>query len=612
MNSNLRNKLVLCTTAVCVFHAVLLVSSATAQRQGKAVKHSGVAHLQDLEKRFGPHFASRLSSGGANAFQLARMLSQLQVQGVSNDMSKEIHHEMMAEARAKLLASGSQSQVASGASPLVPVSDRSFDYDATRFTGFTQSETSSAWCGNNIVTGFNDSAAFAHTVLLHQAAAISLSGVAVSHDRGRSFVGLPFLNPGPALNPGSPFFDSELAGDPSIVCSDPQHFAYASIQTQVPVDSQGNVIAAFAEMAVNRSSDGGVTWDDPITVAKKDLNSHFLDKEWLAVDPHNPNNLYLTYTDFQAHGTEQDCRSGGLLGGSNTETGPDVSLELVASKDGGATWGAPVRFGRKCNLSVFENLSGTQVVVGRRGTVYVAYTFVRDGGEIAEIRFRRSHDGGVTFGPEIVAGLAASAATPSSRNLQGNFRTNMFPTLAVDNSAGPHSGTLYLVWTDASRHSVLDLWAGFISINGDARFLLGDIVISRSVDQGITWSPAKLVSPTPATFKGAGRDQFMAGVAVDPLGNLAVCYSDRRNDLNNFLVDHYCSVSRDGGNTFRDIRETPASFTPNTFTDIIINPSYMGDYDTVSTDSTGASTGFFSTFQIVTRGNPDVFGFELQ
>jgi hypothetical protein len=611
VNSNLRDKSALYMTVVCVFHAVLLVSSATAQPQGKVLKHAGVAHLQDLEKRFGPHFSSRLSSGGANAFRLARMLSQLQSKGVSIDATREIHHEMMAEARAKLLAVGSQSQVAGGAT-LVPVNDRTFDYDATRFTGFTQSETSSAWCGTNIVAGFNDSAAFAHTVLLHQAAAISLSGVAVSHDRGRSFVGLPFLNPGPALNPGSPFFDSELAGDPSIVCSDPQHFVYASIQTQVPVDSQGNVIAAFAEMAVNRSSDGGVTWDDPITVAKKDLNSHFLDKEWLAVDPHNPNNMYLTYTDFQAHGTEQDCQSGGLLGGANIESGPDVSLELVASKDGGATWGAPVRFARQCGLTVFENLSGTQVVVGRRGTVYVAYTFVQDGGKLAEIRFRRSHDGGATFGPEIVAGLGASAATPASRELQGNFRTNTFPTLAVDNSAGPHSGTLYLVWTDASRHSVLDLWAGFFSNDGDARFLLGDIVISRSVDQGDTWSAAKLVSPTPATFKGAGRDQFMAGVVVDPLGNLAVCYSDRRNDRNNFLVDHYCSVSRDAGNTFRDIRETPASFTPNTFTDIVINPAYMGDYDTVSADPTGANAGFFSTFQIVTRGNPDVFGFELQ
>ena len=59
------------------------------------------------------------------------------------------------------------------------------------------------------------------------------------------------------------------------------------------------------------------------------------------------------------------------------------------------------------------------------------------------------------------------------------------------------------------------------------------------------------------------------------------------------------------------MRETPFSFTPDTDTDGILNPVYMGDYDTVSSDGTGANKGFFSTFQIQTNGNPDVFGFRV-
>jgi hypothetical protein len=487
----------------------------------------------------------------------------------------------------------------------VIVNDPSFDYDSTRLTGFTQSETSSAWCGNNIVVGFNDSAAFTHTAIDGQADAISLSGVAVSHDRGNSFVGLPFLNPGPAVNPGSPFFDSELSGDPVVVCSDPQHFAYASIQEQIPVDSDGNVIAAFTEMAVNRSSDGGVTWGDPVTVVQKDLNSHFLDKEWLAFDPQNPKKLYVTYTDFQAHGTEPDC-VGGTIG---IEAGPDVALEMVASKDGGLTWSDPVRLARRCAINIGENLSGTQVVVGRHGEVYVAYASVVQFGADVQILFRRSDDGGASFGPEIVAGTAVPAANPLSPQLQAFFRTNAFPTLAVDNSSGPQSGSLYLVWTDASRNQIDDFLIDFFG--GAGGYAFGDIVLSRSRDGGNTWSPAALVSPTPANFQGAGRDQFMAGVAVDGRGDLAVCYSDRRNDPNNFLVDHYCSLSRDQGATFVDIRETPFSFTPDTGTDGVINPLYMGDYDAVSSDVTGANVGFFSTFQMQTNGNPDVFGFRF-
>jgi hypothetical protein len=599
--NKLTGKFMMNALALCFVQSGILASMAAAQAHSGAQNHAGMAHLQELEKRFGPHFAARLSSGGANAFQAARMLSKLQSRGVARP-PRHASTEMLSNSRAKLLAGSAG--VRSATFPAI-VNDPSFDYDSTRLTGFTQSETSSAWCGNNIVVGFNDSAAFTHTAIDGQAQAISLSGVAVSHDGGNSFVGLPFLNPGPAVNPGSPFFDSELVGDPVVVCSDPQHFAYASIQEQIPVDSQGNVIAAFAEMAVNGSIDGGVTWDDPVTVVQKDLDFHFLDKEWLAVDPSNSKNLYVTYTDFQAHGTEPDC-VGGTIG---IEAGPDVALELVASKDGGLTWGEPVRFGRRCALNVGENFSGTQVLVGRHGEVYVAYASVLDFGADAQILFRRSADGGASFGPEIVAGTAIPAANPLSPQLQGFFRTNVFPTLAIDNSTGPHNGNLYLVWTDASRNQIDDFLVDFFG--GDGGYAFGDIVVSRSVNGGSNWSSPALVSPTPSHFQGAGRDQFMAAVAVDPRGNLAICYSDRRNDPNNFLVDHYCSISRDEGATFADMRETPFSFTPDANTDGIINPVYMGDYDTVSSDVTGANAGFFSTFQIQINGNPDVFGFRV-
>jgi hypothetical protein len=285
-----------------------------------------------------------------------------------------------------------------------------------------------------------------------------------------------------------------------------------------------------------------------------------------------------------------------------------VSLELVSSKDGGRTWNPPVQFARQCSLNLVQNLTGTQVLVGPQGQIYVAYTAVD--GDNAELRFRRSDDGGISFGPEIIV---AEATTPSSLgfdHLQGNFRTNQFPSLAVDNSNGPTRGSLYMAWTDASRNNIPDFYSDFLGF-GDG-YSFGDIVLSMSTDGGSTWSAPNVVSPAPASFTGAGRDQFMSGVAVDAQGVLAVCYSDRRNDPNNFLVDHYCSISHDRGRSFKDIRETPSSWTPTEFTDGVLNPSYMGDYDTVTTDATAAFPGFFSTFQIQTNSNPDVFGMRLK
>jgi hypothetical protein len=165
-------------------------------------------------------------------------------------------------------------------------------------------------------------------------------------------------------------------------------------------------------------------------------------------------------------------------------------------------------------------------------------------------------------------------------------------------------------WTDASRNQVPDLTGNVIF--GDPVYSFGDIVLSISSDGGNTWSSANLVSPTPAEFNGVGRDQFMPGVAVDGRGHLAVCYSDRRNDPNNLAVDHFCSISTDQGRSFKDVRETPTSWSPGHFDDVLINPVYMGDYDAVSVDATGVNAGFFSTFQIQTNTNPDVFGMRLK
>src|SRR5882724_1068050 len=610
VESNHRNQFIsiLCLALLTV---VLLPNgnvSAQAKPQSKPTGQNRLAPLLKFEEKFGPSFTKRLSSGGASMFHMARVLSNpAMMRGASTPEGRLAVEKALSTLHAKSRtipqAVGGQAPAGSTAAA-VPINDADLDYQFTRFGGFTQSETSSAWCGDTVVAGFNDSGAFVRSVL-ERVGGSSFTGVGVSQDRGRSFTGLPFLNPGP--DPAT-----FLGGDPVVVCGDSRHFAYASLLSQVSFDSQGNLVEALTGISISRSSSGGRVWDNPMPAFTKDLVDslgnplHFLDKEWMAIDPHNPNNLYITYTDFGGFGSDSTCNDHIVPG--SAAGGPDVHIELVASKDGGNTWGAPVLIDRQCNLSLEENLSGSQVVVGPKGEVYVAYThFIQKN---AEMRIRSSQDGGVTFAPTVVVAQATTASSLGFANLEGDFRTNPFPTLAVDFFGDANRGALYMAWTDATLNQVPDVTGNVIF--GDPVYSFGDIVFSISRDGGNTWSAPKRVSPTPAGFKGAGRDQFMPGVAVDAHGHLAVCYSDRRNDPNNLAVDHFCSLSADQGLSFKDVRQTPFSWAPGHFEDVFINPAYMGDYDAVSVDATGANDGFFSTFQIQTNTNPDVFGTRLK
>jgi len=104
-------------------------------------------------------------------------------------------------------------------------------------TSFTQSETSSAWCGNTVVAGYNDSGAFARTATSFDAP-WSISSASYSSDGGRSFVDIGTMNPGT-----DPI--NFIAGDPVVACTSPTQFYYSSIFAS-GVDSSGNFFNGVA------------------------------------------------------------------------------------------------------------------------------------------------------------------------------------------------------------------------------------------------------------------------------------------------------------------------------------------------------------------------------
>jgi len=530
-----------------------------------------------------------LKASLVNSLRLEKKLTETQRRSLSNAtrsrfaLAKQVldtNHGVLTLRVTPILgnrsAQGAPSGLSNDATGMVPISSPAFDYTLSRGGGFSQNDTSTAWCGQNIVTGYNDSSALLQT-LNNAGGGLSFSGVAHSEDSGKTFTDLGYLDPGAA-----PY--NFLVGNPSVACANAQRFYYASMfATAVPAGANNLV---FKEaIGINVSNDGGRTWSAPIAAVLRN-SLHILERESLAVDPSNPLRLYISYTDI-----DFDTAPAGPCAGQT-----QMDIEVVSSADGGQSWTTPRLIKQICGDSV-NAANGSQVAVSPTGLVYVAFLFYDNVNGRELVQLRKSEDHGVTFGR--FEDVTAVVPAGSDSMLQGMFLSNEFPSLAVDRSKGTNRETIYLAWTDGRHRSQIDVFSGTGAYN------FADILLVKSGDQGSHWSAPAKVSPA---GRNADGDRFMPGVAVDSSGRLAVCYSDRRNDLQNNLLDHYCSVSQDGGATFQDRRLTNNSWSPAHFTDLVLNNSYMQDYDLVSPDWTGGNEGFFAGFQFQNYGNPSVYG----
>jgi hypothetical protein len=260
---------------------------------------------------------------------------------------------------------------------------------ASRFTGFTQSETSAAWCGNSVLVAFNDTAAEITT--LAGGSGISSIGFSNSSNLGSkfSYLGAPTVAAS-ALQ--------MLAGDPVVVCADAKTFYYSSTWM--------DGMATVSGIAVAQSTDGGATFSAPTPAVAMPSSSHIISRGWLTIDSSRPSHLYLAYDDFDFSGAV--CGSN-ISGQANL----GYAVELVSSTDGANTWSAPVVVEEVCQDSVSPSASvlNPQAVVDQHGTVYVVWEAIgEDGGTLTtrEIKVASSTTEGASFS----APVEIAAVTP--------------------------------------------------------------------------------------------------------------------------------------------------------------------------------------------------------
>ena len=289
-------------------------------------------------------------------------------------------------------------------------------------------------------------------------------------------------------------------------------------------------------LQVFRSTDGGATFNAPVNGAPGFPNGN-LDKEWLTVDNYagaGQGNVYMAFRDF----------------------GTNPGMYFTRSTDGGATWGPSGGFRLDDNRT-----QGVQVVVAPNHDVYAFWWRAPLTGS-QQIVMRRSTDKGVTFGTAVT--VATLNTTGTNGDLGLGFRSNAFPSIAVN----PVYGYLYVAYNDRNAA-------------GTDR---GNVFFTQSTDNGGAWS-----TPVAVNDDGTTRDQWQPALTVNPAGTkLFVGFMDRRNDSANNLIDAYSAVARVWGTQVywkTNSRLTTYSFKPLTGVDRFINSTYMGDYDTASSDT---------------------------
>jgi hypothetical protein len=456
----------------------------------------------------------------------------------------------------------------------------------SRLAGSTQSEESVAWCGGNSIVGFNDSGSFVRTLFPPSPSpslSFSFIGWSLSSDAGGSFTDKGILLPDPVPT-GTRFLD--LFGDPVVGCTDSATFYYSSLATNTTFSS-----GSFSAISVSNSVDGGASFGGARIAVQKPTSRHSLDKDWMAVKRvSGADYIHITYTDF-------------FLGAPCPGSG--TSIEYVRSTDGGATFSSPIVIDQVCGSTPF--LQGSHVAVSTGSDVYVAWESYPNGFRPGrQIKIRKSANGGVSFGPAVV--VTSVTAVGAGNLVQGFFRDFLdFQGLAVDTTDGQQSGNVYITWQDGRNLNQLDPFGnnggGGCLVGKAPGYCFGDILFTRSVDGGGTWSPPVRVNDDPITLK---VDQMFPAVDLDKDGQLFVVFYDRRRDSRNFLIDTFVAKSHDAGQSWDNHRVTINNFTAIHDADAVVNSLYMGDYLGISSDHAGTGDGVIVAWGDNSLGDPNV------
>lgn len=351
-------------------------------------------------------------------------------------------------------------------------------------------------------------------------------------------------------------------------------YSYGFTQTEAPQNKDENGVFVAA------TTNGGETWEGwgteaetpkilPVALSKSESNLVFHDRYTIACDNNEnspyKNNYYIAWQRFK-------YKDG---------------IAFRSSNDFGVTWSSEQNLGS----------GGTQApvpAVGPDGEVYVAWIRSDYQNNKAAADVRVSFNGGKTFGN---TSTAQSVYSIGDRNASsGRFvltakqsmRVSSPPQIAVDRSNKSTRGYAYVV--QAGRETAGGKYG---------------IYVSRTTDKGKTWKSNIRIDNSEIR-----NDMFFPSIAVDPItGMVVVFYYSSQNDPNNRGYDGYLAFSKDGGDTWKQIRLTPETHYIDSEGDVAYQGEagnyYWGDYTGID-----AYNGkIYPLFWMGDKNSPDPYNF---
>lgn len=289
--------------------------------------------------------------------------------------------------------------------------------------------------------------------------------------------------------------------------------------------------------SASASSDGGVTWTNASQLDSETallyLNfasscsafgltpgyyvANLPERPWIATDG---TNVVAGWDVFEENWDINACTRN-----------PQAFVQVVSSTDGGVTWTTP--------MNISNSVSDGMILAygpASTHTVYAMYTdFMNSTASNNVFALVKSTNGGVTWTTESDIGIAFVNPESSSIAAPTSLASAQFPILAVDNwSSSPHSGALYLVWSDNQSGG----YAGY-----------GAIDFMKSTNGGTSWSSIQLL-----TTQTTSQTYIMPALSVGPDGTIWVTYYGI-NGAGNYNV--YVVYSLDGGATWS--RQAPVT-----------------------------------------------------